>query len=46
MSVRNRLISTQWSFIKGGSVYDNRLSVANGMIDISVARNERLYTEN
>jgi len=36
ISVRNRLVSTQWSFIKGGSAYDNRrLSVVNGMIDIS-----------
>ena len=47
MSLRNRLVSTQLSFIKGGSEYDNvRLFVANGMIDISVARNERLCTEN
>ena len=40
MSVRNRLVSTQWSFIYGGPEYDNRrLSVANFMLDISVAQN-------
>jgi len=46
MSVWNRLFSTQSSFIKWGAEYDSRrLSVANFMLDISVAMYERLYTD-
>jgi hypothetical protein len=46
LCVRNRLISTQWSFMYGGREYDSqRLSVTSFILDIPVVQNERLCTE-